>query len=395
MSRIIWVHKEVFDKSLDRTTWVEMATALRRRGYGVHMVCAYAEHPVPLPAFDDVTWLPLSGPGLLRRLRFQAKSWSTVQRLVLRERPELVILDEWTSMSSFPMDFATRIGLGKTKFVMDMRTIQFGVTDNRLALHDRAVRLQTRVALLYDRAAHHGLTVIVPALGEIVRTFGARRRIGVWGSGIAASTSDLHSTPPASSPALDAWRRSAYRMIYHGGLGHNRGLSTAVRAIEVCRDRGFETPVLLLLGDGPNSSALRGQARELGLESQCIVHPSIPYEQVAPLIAEADLGIMDYPDLRYWDANHPIKLMEYLGAGVPVICSDTPVFRNIDPSGDVLIYVQPDSPEALADKITECVAGDENLNTRVQLGYGIAADNTWDRQAERLLSYVGLPARSG
>ena len=405
MESVVWVHREFFDTHSDRTTWVEMAGALRRHGYAVHMVCSYEEQPVGLDNFESVTWLAPAGPGAFRRTRFAWGAWWTLMRLVPGVRPALVVLDEWTVLCGFPLDLLSRVGALRTRFIVDMRTFVFGMVANETTPRDRVLRLQTRGALLYNRAFQQGLTVIVPALAQAARALGARRHIGVWGSGVASVQRGVRGAtatagtpdPPAASPGpgprdgIERWRAGAFRLVYHGGIGRNRGLRLAVRALGEVRARGEEDVTFLLLGPGSQVEALRAEAESLGVSAQCCFHPPVPHDQVAGIIAGADLAVMVYPDLRYWDFNHPIKLMEYLGVGVPVLCSDIPMFRAVDPTGDVLVYTSADSPGQVADSIQACLRGERDLSGRASRGYAVAEDNTWDRQAERLLEYAALP----
>ncbi len=48
--------------------------------------------------------------------------------------------------------------------------------------------------------------------------------------------------------------------------------------------------------------------------------------------------------------------LEAMAAGVPVVCSDIPVFREV--YGDAVLYVDPNRPESIAEGVREVLAGD-------------------------------------
>lgn len=135
----------------------------------------------------------------------------------------------------------------------------------------------------------------------------------------------------------------------------------------------------------------------------------VPAEAVPSYLAAIDVGITPYRDTPFNRASFPLKTLEYLGAGVPVVSADLPAARWLRAdltSGDHA--ATPDQVLALArsnaefaDAIRSMVAG-PTRSCRGPVRYGrdqvragqcvaLAARHTWSSRADAFASTIGLP----
>jgi glycosyltransferase involved in cell wall biosynthesis len=85
------------------------------------------------------------------------------------------------------------------------------------------------------------------------------------------------------------------------------------------------------------------------------------------------------------DEGFGIPLLEGMTAGIPVVCTDMPIFHEV--AADSALYFNPDSPEDFAAKITTL----EDPATRakyIKLGAAQAATFSWDNSAAKLLGII-------
>jgi glycosyltransferase involved in cell wall biosynthesis len=82
-----------------------------------------------------------------------------------------------------------------------------------------------------------------------------------------------------------------------------------------------------------------------------------------------------------------IPVIEAMAAGVPVVCSDIPVLREI--VADAALFCDPKNSQEFAKNISKALT-DENLrNSLVKKGTEVAKNYTWQKNAEKTLEVYG------
>ena len=77
----------------------------------------------------------------------------------------------------------------------------------------------------------------------------------------------------------------------------------------------------------------------------------VPRAEIVHAIDRARVGIvLNHPTVNYVDA-YSTKMFEYMARGVPVVCSNFPLWEDIVVGADCGIAVDPRSPRAIAEAI--------------------------------------------
>lgn len=173
-------------------------------------------------------------------------------------------------------------------------------------------------------------------------------------------------------------------VTFVGTLKPWHGVSTLLEAASQAR----EPWSLRIIGDGPQARDLRAQAGELGLEVD--FRGAVPPEQVPDHLAGTAIGVAPYPELgegqQYFS---PLKVLEYLAAGLPVVASrvgQVPALLE-----DVGVLVPPSRPDLLAAAIDE-LAGDPARRADLgRRGRRRAEErHSWDRVVRAILDRAGV-----
>jgi glycosyltransferase involved in cell wall biosynthesis len=159
------------------------------------------------------------------------------------------------------------------------------------------------------------------------------------------------------------------------------GLDLLVTAVGQLRARGLKVR-LLVVGDGVARAALERQAAPLG--DAAIFTGRVPHSDVRRYHAALDVFVVPRRDERVCRLVTPLKPVEAMAGGRPVVASDLPALRELVTDGKTGVLVRPDDPAALADGLARLV-GDGAL--RSTLGAAarevVAQSRTWARNAER------------
>jgi glycosyltransferase involved in cell wall biosynthesis len=91
------------------------------------------------------------------------------------------------------------------------------------------------------------------------------------------------------------------------------------------------------------------------------VHGLLSPESARDLLLDARVGIVVLqPDTAY-EKVFSTKLFEYLAAGLPVVCSDFPVWRDVVEEHDCVTFVDPRDPDAVARAVARYASDPELL----------------------------------
>lgn len=174
-------------------------------------------------------------------------------------------------------------------------------------------------------------------------------------------------TPQPESPGAPV-------VTFVGTLKPWHGVDFLLRA----RAQAHKDWQLRIIGDGPMRAELDDLARSLGIDVDfrgAVAPDVIPQHMAGTAIGVAPYPAMDTDSDQYFS---PLKVYEYMAAGLPVVASRVGQLPEI--MGESAYLVPPSDPEALAEALDALVA---NPVERARVG----SDNR--RQAEREHSWTG------
>ena len=174
-------------------------------------------------------------------------------------------------------------------------------------------------------------------------------------------------TPQPESPGAPV-------VTFVGTLKPWHGVDVLLRA----RAQAHKDWQLRIIGDGPMRAELDDLARSLGIDVDfrgAVAPDAIPQHMAGTAIGVAPYPAMDTDSDQYFS---PLKVYEYMAAGLPVVASRVGQLPEI--RGESAYLVPPSDPEALAEALDALVA---NPVERARVG----SDNR--RQAEREHSWTG------
>ena len=184
----------------------------------------------------------------------------------------------------------------------------------------------------------------------------------------------------ASAPAAAETDPS---VVYVGVLTRGRALREMVEAVGRLRD---ERARLTLIGAfaPPN---LEGEVRSLPGWSRVDYLGPLGRRQVAERLAAARVGLLLFHSLPNHTEALPNKLFEYLAAGLPVVASDFPFWRELlEPVGCAL-FVDPLDPAQIAGAIEELLADEQRASEMGRRGAAAVRERfSWHGEAPKLVA---------
>lgn len=161
---------------------------------------------------------------------------------------------------------------------------------------------------------------------------------------IPGELADTESSPLTSSPSADI-----PTICYIGGITRLRGAVEMLQALEQIDAR-------LILAGPMESSAFQAELQTMPGWQKVDYRGILDRKAIRQVLTESSLGlVLLHPVPNYLDAL-PVKMFEYMAAGVPILASDFPLWRHILESSGTGYCVDPLSPVAIAQAITDMLA---------------------------------------
>lgn len=152
--------------------------------------------------------------------------------------------------------------------------------------------------------------------------------------------------------ASEVFTRDQLHLLYVGRISRDRGMLVYLNLLRALLER--EIPARLHLAGvmTPQSEVEIFSSHLAGLEGYVHQHGWITYEDLPRLLQQADVGLaILLPEPRYVAAL-PVKMFEYMAAGLPVIASNFPAISRVISSTDCGLLVDPlADAAALADTL--------------------------------------------
>jgi glycosyltransferase involved in cell wall biosynthesis len=169
-----------------------------------------------------------------------------------------------------------------------------------------------------------------------------------------------------------------------GFLGHLNG-RTDLGLLEAVADAGVS-----LLIVGPKDDAFEPERFDRLASRHNVAYVGArPFEDLPPYLKAIDVGLVPYTDTTFNRGSFPLKTLEYLAAGRPVVATPLPAVRWL--ATDLVDTAATPAEFAAAVLRNAPVAREPRLVRRRR---EFASRHSWARRAEEFASLLDLPASS-
>jgi len=169
-----------------------------------------------------------------------------------------------------------------------------------------------------------------------------RKRVTVIPNGVSAS--DFSPSP------LPKREGRVPTLLYIGTLADWQGLDVVVKAFPKILERQAVRLHIVGRGRSRQRKLLSKQIRRLGVEGSVFVQPALPHHEIPALIAQSDICVapLGLNDRNVTQGACPIKVLEYMAAGRPLLASNMPIVRELVREDVDALLFSPNDPDDLA-----------------------------------------------
>jgi glycosyltransferase involved in cell wall biosynthesis len=369
---IAWIYSGNLKDKLDAATFLTTTQELRNLGWKVTLIAAGDPSQTSLRGVE-VSHISRPDIYILRQIIFH---WRVAKNLYRRiEEIDILLFHE---LSAFWLllflVFLNLSGKKRPLFIMDTRTLPMEPED-KASWRERLrgeffVQMNGMANSFFD-----GRTAITIRMAESLH-IPPKKLWGVWHSGVQLETFS-NAVQSRSLPQLD----EPINVIYIGCMHHERNLLTLCKAVtQANTEKHIFT--LTIVGDGNARAELENYAREQGRHVH--IFPSVPHEEIPVWLSKAHVGALPFPDEEKFRVSSPIKLFEYLAAGLPVLATKIVCHTDVVENDDAAFWAESSDQEGLFKALQQVKENRDRLSQMGKNAVVLAQKWTWQSSAQKL-----------
>jgi len=170
---------------------------------------------------------------------------------------------------------------------------------------------------------------------------------------------------------------------YIGTLDHHKKLEILIEAFFDLKGE-FSNLILVIIGDGPAMPKLKLTVAKLSLKEKVLFLGWLKHENINKHLNCFDLAVHHYANTYM----NPLKIFEYLSAGLPVIAPRIPSVERMFKDGEDLLLTTAEKGE-LKRNLFNLITDDNlrnKLSNKQHLIGSIESNFTWKKYAERIVA---------
>ncbi len=178
-----------------------------------------------------------------------------------------------------------------------------------------------------------------------------------------------------------AWNEKKDEVCYVGGITKIRGIKEIIKSLE------FTENVMLNLAGNFSEKDTEQEVKSYRSWYKVNELGFLGREEVANVYKQSKAGLVTlHPIINYLDAL-PVKMFEYMVAGLPVISSDIKLWKEIVEGNNCGICVNPLEPKEIADAINYIIFNPREAEQMGQNGkQAVIEKYNWGAEEKKLLN---------
>ena len=229
---------------------------------------------------------------------------------------------------------------------------------------------------------HKVITVHIPHLEYNIKYHGLNRTKSI----VIPNFADKNLFNNNFSSKGHTKNRNEFRMIYHGTIAERFGLVVVLKALKKVI-KTFPLVRLDIYGKGDGVPDLEYWIKKLQLSKIVKYHGQIELDKIPQKILQADLGIVTYLHSEATKLMLPLKLMEYIAMGIPIL-----TVKNIPISyyfnSNELVFYRANDPDSFFNKLINLIKSPGELTRLKSKTQLINKRLNWDNEESKYIKLI-------
>jgi glycosyltransferase involved in cell wall biosynthesis len=196
---------------------------------------------------------------------------------------------------------------------------------------------------------------------------------------INKNTIDINNYPILEENTINVdFNQKEDAICYVGGLSQYRGVYEIIKSLEISKAK-------LNLAGNFEDKAFEEKCRNLKGWANVNYHGFVSRNEIVKILNKSKIGMVTLPPLVNYIDSLPIKMFEYMLAGIPVIASDFPLWKSIIEDNNCGLCVDPGNIASIAKATNELLNNQELMKTMGANGRNVVLKKfNWNIEKEKL-----------
>jgi glycosyltransferase involved in cell wall biosynthesis len=368
---LVWVISDDIFNSFSATPRLEIAKEMRNLGWQVDLIASGAAGRHKVQGVD-VLCFPQPNVYLIRQVTYHLH----IIRHILQNWNKIdVILFHQVSLPwLLPLRLFSAFRRPSPIFVMDTRTVPMEPVE-KATLKDR---IRGEFYFFMNSLANKltdGQTAITQRMADLL-AIPHEKLWGTWPSGVNVENFSIASQRRQWTGSQDP-----VNIIYIGSLHYERNLMTLCKAVISANEVGMRFN-LLMYGEGTEKKDLQAFAEKN--PEAITVFDSVGHNEIPLVLASAHIGVLPFPDEDKYKVCSPIKLFEYMGAGMPILATQIVCHTDVVGNEDYVFWAENADVEGILDSLKKVWHARLSLPAMGERALKAASNWTYRSSAKRL-----------
>ena len=149
-----------------------------------------------------------------------------------------------------------------------------------------------------------------------------------------------------------SWNKKENSICYIGSVFKERGIVELMKAIE-------NTDVILELAGSYSPESLKDELKSFNTWKKVHEYGYVGRNEIKNILSKSKAGMVTLLPKQSYMESLPIKMFEYMAAGIPVIASEFPLWKEIIEKYNCGLCVNPENPSEIEKAIETILANSE------------------------------------
>jgi glycosyltransferase involved in cell wall biosynthesis len=368
---LLWIYGGNLSRLLDAATWLETANELSELGWQVTLITTGS------PVINEsgpkkIITVPVANIYFFKHLLFHLRLvpvlvhiWSEV---------DVLLFHSMSAIWLFPLRIIRRIQ-GRTRPILVMDTRDLHVPD---------VDLRSKLRVIYEsfifkwaKCWADGQTAITDRMAQLI-AIQPEMLLGTWPSGVILDEF-THANEEHQWPI----QGDEIKLIYIGALLRERNLDQLCIAVNHANTQGMKFKFNIVGSGDSKEEILEIAERSNG---QIILIDPVPRGEIPKFLGQAHVGVLSAftPSEKIFEASSPIKLFEYMAAGLPILATRITCHTDVLGNGNFVFWAEDSDEQRLLDALRLIWQSRAELGVMGNQAALAARDWTWGESARKL-----------